>query len=363
VADLAGREASAQLDGLRRACQEIGLARVARGDLPCASAFQFDASVLLPNRWRSVFEEQDLDADPEEWGRRHVGAILRVLDEPYPYVACLVADGDRMGGAIESLTSADEHRAFSRSLAGFAGEARRTVEQVHRGSLVYTGGDDVLAFLPLPEALGCADALRRRFEAVMAAASAALPAGDRPTLSVGVGVGHIMESMGDLLALGREAEALAKGAAFRADNRDRNALAVVVDKRSGAKRSWRVRWDEWGGDPVRRLRSDIGVLEERLSSRKVFEIDRTLKRLPEPAGATDSGWGRVLALEVRRSLSRVHAGEGGVAPEEVGLSLNEQAGYAALRSEVSSWVQRMLVARTFAAAAPRLRGPAEGAAA
>jgi hypothetical protein len=47
----------------------------------------------------------------------------------------------------------------------------------------------------------------------------------------------------------------------------------------------------------------------------------------------------------------------------VGLSLNEQAGYAALRSEVSSWVQRMLVARTFAAAAPRLRGPAEGAAA
>jgi hypothetical protein len=45
----------------------------------------------------------------------------------------------------------------------------------------------------------------------------------------------------------------------------------------------------------------------------------------------------------------------------VGLSLDEQAGYAALHAGVSSWVERLLVARSFAAAAPRLRRGAEEA--
>ncbi|MEZ4522946.1 MAG: hypothetical protein R3A46_15110 [Thermomicrobiales bacterium] len=33
----------------------------------------------------------------------------------------------------------------------------------HRGLPVYTGGDDVLAFLPLDTAIACADELRRDF--------------------------------------------------------------------------------------------------------------------------------------------------------------------------------------------------------
>lgn len=359
--DLAGREASQKLDVLKEACQDRELARVARQDLPCATAFPFDASVLLCSRWKSVFEEQGLQGDPEDWGRRHGGPLLDVLCEPCPYVACLVADGDRMGRAIETLAFAETHRTLSRSLADFAGEARRIVEQDHRGALVYAGGDDVLAFLPLPEALACADKLRRRFAEVMASACAKLPAAERPALSVGIGVGHVMESMGDLLELGREAERLAKHGNDRSP--DRNALGVMVDKRSGSKRSWRARWDEWGGDPVARLRADAAVLDQQLSSRKVYEVARTLSRLPKPAVANEPAWARVLALEVRRSLARIRAGKGGVNPAAVGLLLDEQAGYAALHAGVSSWVERMLVARTFAAAAPRLRRRAEEAAA
>jgi CRISPR-associated protein Cmr2 len=221
--ELAKSVAPAYLDALKNACAQVGISRVARTDLPCAEAFPFDASVLLASRWKAVFDEQGLSGDAGRWGRQYVGPLMKTLGEPYPYVACLVADGDRTGRAIDRLASADAHRSFSQTLSGFAGEARGIVEQRHRGVLIYSGGDDVLAFLPLPEALSCADDLRRRFSEVMADACNEFPEEKRPTLSVGLGVGHIMESMGDLLALGHEAEREAK--------HDHNALAMLVDKR------------------------------------------------------------------------------------------------------------------------------------
>jgi CRISPR-associated protein Cmr2 len=339
--ECASRVASSELEALQTACREAGVSRVRR-DLPCVRPFPFDASVLLPSRWRSVFAEQGLDGDAETWGQQHVQPILDKVSEPYPYVACLVADGDHMGRVIDHLGSATDHRAFSAALAGFAAEARRVVEQDHRGTLVYAGGDDVLAFLPLPEALACADDLRKGFAETMASACRPLAAELRPTLSVGLGIGHVMESMGDLLALGRQAEREAK--------RLRNALAVLVDKRSGGTRTWRALWS---ADPVRELHDAVALLRDRLPSRKVYEIASTLERLPEPGETAEGGWARVLVLEVRRSLARIEGGA--LSAESAGLALNEGAGYAALHAHVRAWVARLLIARTFAQAEPRER--------
>ncbi len=345
----ASHVARTELDTLKSACSTAGVSRVARTDLPCVSPFAFDGSVLLANRLRSVFDEQGLQGDPEAWGRQHVRPLFRKLDEPYPYVACLVADGDRMGRAIDSLGSADAHRAFSKALAGFADAARRVVEQQHRGALVYAGGDDVLAFVSLPEVLACADTLRTAFESAMATACASLAADKRPTLSVGLGIGHVMESMGDLLTLGRQAEREAK--------RDRNALAVLVDKRSGGTRTWRAQWNT---NPVRALNEATTLLRDRIPSRKVYEIASILTRLPKPDDTSGNGWARVLALEVKRSLSRIEGA--GLRSEEVGLALDPNAGYATLHAHVEAWVARLLIARTFDRAAIRERRSQEAAA-
>jgi CRISPR-associated protein Cmr2 len=343
---LAAEHAQTALEGLRRACVERGVPHVRR-NLPVARAFGFDASLLLRGRWKPVFKEHEWDGDPDAWGRRHVEPLFAQLGEPYPYVACLVADGDRMGRIIDRLPSADAHRALSRSLAGFAREARAIVEQEHLGSLVYAGGDDVLAFLPLPTALACAGSLRNAFARAIDVGD--LPVNHRPTLSVGIGVGHVMEGMGDLLALGREAERFAKdGKEGRAG---RNALAVVVDKRSGKTRRWRASWDH---GPAERLGDDVRALDGRLTLRKVYEIDRTLRQLPPQGTAPDTGWMRVLGQEVRRSLSRVLAGEAAVQPAEIGLDLDRPDTYAHLLHEVTAWVERMQVARTFAMAVPGL---------
>lgn len=338
----ASRTASTELDALKTACRNANVSCVERRDLPCVQPFAFDGSVLLPSRWSSVFKEQGLHGDAEAWGRRHVRPLFRKLDEPYPYVACLVADGDWMGRAINGLGSADAHRVFSKALASFAQTAREVVEQQHRGALVYAGGDDVLAFVSLPEALACAEALRSTFEKAIATACGSLDANKRPTLSVGLGIGHVMESMGDLLTRGRQAEREAK--------RDRNALAVLVDKRSGGMRTWTAQWSD---EPVRLLHEAADLLQERLSSRKVYAIANILARVPKPDAASSDDWARVLALEVKSELSRVEGAS--LRPEDVGLSLDPDTGYAALHANVSAWIDRLLIARTFGRAVIRER--------
>jgi CRISPR-associated protein Cmr2 len=79
---------------------------------------------------------------------------LKVL-EPEPYLAVLVADGDKMGEALSALDLAGDHREFSQKLAEFADEAKNIVTNCN-GVLVYAGGDDVLAFLPVDKCLDCA---------------------------------------------------------------------------------------------------------------------------------------------------------------------------------------------------------------
>lgn len=328
--------ASAQLSALTEACRKAGVSRVERRD--------------LPSRWRPVFQEQGLEHDPDSWGQQYVRPLLRELDEPYPYVACLVADGDHMGRAIDSMGSADMHRRFSTSLAGFSLEARSIIEQQHRGMLVYAGGDDVLAFLPLPEALACADSLRREFKRAMSTAGGSYAADNGPTLSVGLGIGHVMESMGDLLALGAQAERQAK--------RERNSLAILADKRSGGTHAWRARWDS---NPVNTLNNAIALLGDRIPSRKIYEIASIITRLPAPDEADGSNkWARVLAFEVRRSLSRIEGS--GQREDELGLLLDSNIGYAALREHVSQWTAQLLIARIFDRAAVRERLSREEAA-
>ena len=90
-------------------------------------------------------------------------SCLRPQDRPQePYFALLVADGDRMGAAISEIKNMKGHQDFSATLSEFAGKARDIIEKFC-GVCVYTGGDDVLAFLPLDTCLACARELHEAF--------------------------------------------------------------------------------------------------------------------------------------------------------------------------------------------------------
>jgi CRISPR-associated protein Cmr2 len=248
-----------------------------------------------------------------------------------------------MGRALDHVLGIQQHRTFSARLSYFAERARVIVEQEHRGILVYAGGDDVLAFINVAETLSCAAALQEAFtEIVQEALASAGSDVPRPTLSVGLGIGHLLESMGHLRRLGGSAEKLAKTR--------RNALAMVVDKRSGGTTSL---CEVWSDGPVVRLRSAVSLLGARqLSAKKVHEIGSELSRMPAKGtllASEQPAWADLLRKEVERILARSGA-DGDLTAPEVGLSFRRDADYDVRRTEVEQWVSRMLIAKVVAEA-------------
>lgn len=333
-------------------CKKRGLSRIVRPDLACGRIFAYDAEVFFEERWypllcetrdepRTAADRMRLVDAAREFGS-HIEPVLRVMNEPYPYVACIVADGDHMSKTLEHL-DAVAHKRFSQWLAQFFGARVRTiVEQDHRGILVYTGGDDVLAFVSVKDAVDCAQAIRDAFDALVKDALAGSSDAPVPTLSVGIGMGHLLESMGELRRLGRSAEKLAKT--------QRNALGIIVDKRSGGTTKLLYGWPD---DPKSALDAAVKLLLACLSMKKVHEIQRELSRMPKRntlLPGEQTSWSAVLRGEVERILARTNDGEG-LAPQEAGLSWKDTQEYDTRYGHVEQWVRRMLIAKEIIEAA------------
>lgn len=338
------------------ACKDQeGISVVDRADIPWTRCFSFDAQVFMESRWSPLFEEMGLGRKKgRQWGEEYVNPLLKHMPAPFPYVACLVADGDGMGKIIDGIDDQNAHRAFSEKLSEFAAAARRIVEQDHKGALVYTGGDDVLAFVCIDDAMIVAEKLSTTFGNLLQDFGTAQP---KPTLSVGVGIGHVLDGMAHLLDLGRRAEKMAKGQQIP-EKEKRNALAVIVDKRSGSEVSWRARWST---APVSRANDDLEILSENLSSKKVYEVQDDLRRMPDEAAVPlqdKNAWARLLRDDVTRTLKRTEALEIGeaITPERVGLdfsSLGDNPEYQAVKCFAEQWVERMLVMLFLTQAMPK----------
>ena len=196
------------------------------------------------------------------------------------------------------------HLQFSEALAHFGlFAARRIVEQVHHGQLIYSGGDDVLAMLPADEAIACAVDLRAAFQGRQADMSSEcrrlfredapegflwlgpeqvrpgeptwplLVPGPRMTVSVGLALGHVKEPLQDMIQEAQKAEKWAKAPPERlvfhragpdpagngetwkpSDGWNRDALAVTLFKRSGETLRWGARFGSAAFDLLATLR-------------------------------------------------------------------------------------------------------------
>jgi hypothetical protein len=181
-------------------------------------------------------------------------------------------------------------------LAGFGlYAARRIVEDIHNGQLIYSGGDDVLAMLPADEAVACARNLRAAFQGCRADMSVdcqrlfredapvgflwltdpqkheptwpVLVPGPCMTVSVGLAIGHAKEPLQDMIREAQAAERRAKAAPEKLvfdrshldsanhgerwkinEGWDRDALAVTLFKRSGETVRWGAKFDSTAFD-------------------------------------------------------------------------------------------------------------------
>lgn len=341
-------------DGLRALCdlgKELALGektpvqRIRGEHLAHYGAFPYDTQLFYDDEPLEEFapSEESTAKKFQCLVRELRGARGLAVGEIPPYFAVLVADGDRMGRAISALGQPERHEALSRALAGFATQAEAVVS-AHNGALIYSGGDDVLAFLPADRVLDCADTLQAAFRDALVGLGLA----ETPTLSVGVSLGHFGTALDRLLEWGRQAEKQAKTL--------RNALAVTLHTRSsgetgiGTVTSWQEdpvagRWRRW----VRAYREDA------IPAGFAYKL-RGLAEEIEGAAARGHDTGGLLAAEVRRLLekSRSRRGSAKIEGEMVQGILGSVGDDPGRLKQV---VTELLIARHLARAQETAEGP------
>ncbi len=230
--------------------------------------YQIDGQFLMKETYRKDYFKKEYGLDVSEGDYED---ILKFIENnkisPSKYYAILQMDGDNMGKwlkgefnpkikdtihskVIDTLISYSEgkdidelkkllcsehpvspsiHQAFSRRLSKFAlEEVRKIVEDYHYGKLIYAGGDDLLAFLPIEEVLSCAFNLQKTFKEVLS---------PKASMSAGIVIVHHKYPLYLALKEVRNAEKMAKET-FKKD-----AFCIRVISHSGEIRDTGGKWD------------------------------------------------------------------------------------------------------------------------
>lgn len=165
-------------------------------------------------------------------GRKQLAKLLPgMIGQPISYYAVLLMDGDSMGALLQQYNSIT----VSQALAGFSGKVPAVVSQ-HNGVLVYAGGDDVLALLPLRDALPAAVELRNCY--VEAFKDTGIPS-YRSTISAAIIYAHHHVPLKSVL---HQAHSLLDDVAKEKAGRD--SLAINVWKSPGVDICWAIPWEK-----------------------------------------------------------------------------------------------------------------------
>lgn len=241
---------------------------------------------LMPNRkkqkdWLKLFNEK-------------IKAVTNDDSRPSPYYALIRADGDSMGEVINGQTEESKHRELSKALSEFAGEVKKIINDDHNGLLIFSGGDDVLAYLPVDMALSCAHALEKKFKEKLGEYKTV--DGKQASLSVGVVIAHHLDPLSDVLKLAKEAERTAKeGVAGK------NGLAVTLSKRSGIDRTIVGKF----ADLHSRLQQMIDLTKQKIiSAGTAYELQEIERILTKDFDAD------ALQKEARRIVEHKQAADG-----------------------------------------------------
>lgn len=151
--------------------------------------------------------------------------------QPSPYYAVLLMDGDQLG---KHMGTAQLRPKISAALSTFTNGVAQHV-RTHDGFLVYAGGDDVLALLPMAQALPAAAALQSFYKDCFAQACPEV----QSTLSGAIEYAHIRTPLTQVLG---DAHHLLDDVAKEATGRD--AIACRVWKPSGVALTWAMPWQK-----------------------------------------------------------------------------------------------------------------------
>jgi CRISPR-associated protein Cmr2 len=315
-----------------------------RGTLLALDGDMFYVETFAEQRLKK--EHPSADAEKGKAAADRLRQLHRVAGaRPSKYFAALKMDGDRMGEFF-AKASEEQARALSLAVSSFSRkEARDTVVR-HSGRLVYAGGDDAFALLPLDGFLPCARELQEGFK--RAVSGVETPAGLRlPTPSAGVAIAHHTAPLDLTLRAMQHAEKAAK------NTYSRDALCVHVVKRSGEEVHIGTRWTHPDGRSLvaiaeraaAMLRDDADVLSMKFPYSVASEA-RALTALPREAREAElkrltrrhkgDGFDEGAASELAAELAEWSDAPRGAQGEEASLGLEEVAGWLLLARFIAS---------------------------
>ncbi|MGN0503300.1 MAG: type III-B CRISPR-associated protein Cas10/Cmr2 [Ruminococcus sp.] len=85
----------------------------------------------------------------EDLASRNIPEKLKKQYKKYKYYAIVRSDGDRMGSIISSLKNDGEIHSFSKNCLDYCSKISELVHKDYDGITIYSGGDDLLALLPV----------------------------------------------------------------------------------------------------------------------------------------------------------------------------------------------------------------------
>lgn len=235
-----------------------------------------DGSVFFEH----VLENRKLYSEARARTMKQALGDLAIQEHPTPFYAILLMDGDSLG---IHMGDRDKQPKISRALDCFTRRVEKIVYE-NNGFLVYAGGDDVLALLPLEDALNCAAALRRHY---LESFEKAFGAAGISTLSGAIEYAHVKMPLTRVL---KDAHELLDDVAK--DDRGRDAIAVRVWKPGGKALEWAMPWDkalQAGEIEIQRLAAEFSKESSEFSNKFFYKIHERFELLnPEQGGQEEA---------------------------------------------------------------------------
>lgn len=197
----------------------------------------------------NIFEDQDqakrVIAELKEL-QKLVCQAKPDLQPATPFYAVLMMDGDSLG---KQMSDSTKQGTITQGLKNFTDSVPKLVKEKN-GFLIYAGGGDVLAVLPLEDALPCALAVREKYECVFAGLNKINAEEKQVFTSISAAVVFAPIKM-PLMKVLKEAHDLLDKVAKEKYGRD--SLAVRVWKPGRMILQWASPWDKAITDDGRQL--------------------------------------------------------------------------------------------------------------
>ena len=255
-------------------------------------------------------------------------AVYGTKKSPPKYYAILIMDGDRIGDKLrgkglpkvsnflhysinrelekhekyrsflesDRILNPNVHIAISRALKDFSIKIVDKIISRYKGSLIYSGGDDLLAFLPAEKALEAAKDVNEAFDKDFYEVNGEkiMLMGKGSTMSASITYTHYSYPLYDALAKARQALKKAK------KEYERQAFVLTSLKRSGQITSAGAKWSI--AQPMLDVASKVA--EQELFPKFIYEL---LQEAPVLGDISEEAWSSYLSHLLARHVNEKKA--------------------------------------------------------